>query len=327
VRAPSYTYWIQSDKSNCSLRAIRRMVDLKPQRHGEIFIDCSAIEPFQSYLKTKADEDLDRLASTPGGRLAYQHHRWSSASPRLTIREFWKQQLKRITWSEQLENSIATIIRLLGNREKYWLDATLKYLPEEHVFNTMIYLIGGYDSVVYGENVTLNLNSRQFHRDHREAVYYLIHELAHAGYFRYRRMPKLSGLMTRHRLVETVKLLTHLEGMGVISSFHQRVKQGGLLDPDYQVLLNEKETNRRVREYFSKLQNIQKSTNSKRHKLGYSRLDEFSAKPRRLWYVAGGHMALKIEQECGRPRLQEIVRTGSEEFFGTYLQIENPLTL
>ena len=303
------------------------MVRLRSQCRGRLLIDRTTIEAFQSYLRTKHNEDIERLLSTEGGRLAYRHHKWSSDSSRLTIREFWEQELKGITWSRKLENSIAAINQLLLNQEKDWLKAALKYLPQGHVFNTTIYLIGGYDSVVYGEDVTLNLNSSQFHRDHREAEYYLIHELAHAGYFKYRRMPNLAAINTRRRLMKTVKLLTHLEGMGVISPFHLRVKQGGLLDPDYQVLLNERKSNERVHEYFSKLESIEKGTNGNRHRYNFRRLDEFSAQPKRLWYVAGGHMALKIEEEYGRERLQKTVLRGAEDFFRAYLQIENPLKL
>jgi len=310
----------ESGRSNCHFRAANGMVRASLRR-SRVLIDRSAIEAFRSYVRIKTDENLNRLASTLGGRLAYRHHKWSSVSSGLTIREFWKQQLRGVTWSEQLENSIEVIIRRLCNREKYWLETALRYLPRGHVFNTTVYLIGGYDSVVCGEDVALNLNSSQFHRDHREAEYYLIHELAHAGYFKYRRMPNLAGLKTRRRLVATVRLLTHLEGMGVISSLQQRLKEGGLLDPDYQVLLNERKTNELVCEYFARLRNIQKGGGRQRY--DYRRLDEFNAQPKRLWYIAGGHMALKIEAEYGRKRLQDAVRSGPEEFFRAYLETQN----
>ena len=80
---------------------------------------------------------------------------------------------------------------------------------------------------MFGENVALNLNIRQFHADHREAVYYLIHELAHAGYLRYHRMPELASAKTLGDLSAIVKFLTHLEGMGVISSLRLRTREEG----------------------------------------------------------------------------------------------------
>lgn len=277
------------------------------------------------YLRNRTSTNLERLISTPGSRLAYTHHRWSSVPPIPTIEEFWKRESERIDWNEQLEASIEEIIQCLKGQERQWLGAVLKYLPRGHVFDTKVYLIGGYDSVVYGRDVALNLTSKQFHADHREAVYYLVHELAHAGYFRYHRMPELVNLNTTSGLLDVVKLLTHLEGMGVVSSFEKRMKEGGLLDNDYKVLLDDNERNARVRDYFTLLSRLENAPDRKLRKKDCPALDDFSARPKRLWYIAGGHMALKIEEEYGTATLRRIVMKGHEAFFKTYAQIENPL--
>lgn len=204
--------------------------------------------------------NLKLLTSTAGGRLAYNHYVWSSMSSKSTIKRFWRQTLEQIAWSRQLEDSVNSIIEYFsGKRQNEWLGPVLEYLPEGHVFRTTVCFIVGYDNIVYDENVALNLNSRQFHIDAREAIYYLIHELAHAGYFRYRRMPDLAGMRTVSDLLDAVKLLTHLEGMGVISPMKLRLEQGGLLDNDYKVLLAEVERNRRVHDYFGILSKLEKS--------------------------------------------------------------------
>ncbi len=200
-------------------------------RHRQqISFDRGAIDASIGYLKNRTNGNFEGIISTPGGKLAYRHHLWSSISSRLAIREFWKKQLEGLQWSQQLETAITDIIQYLSDRKRDWLPATLRYVPRGHVFNSTIYLIGGYDNIVYGEDVALNLNFKKFQADHREAVYYLIHELAHAGYFRYRRMPNLVNLKTLRDLLNSVRLLTHLEGMGVISPFKLRMKEGGLSD-------------------------------------------------------------------------------------------------
>jgi hypothetical protein len=297
------------------------------KRRQEILFDRSAIDACIGFLRNRTDENLERLVSMAGSKLAYKHHLWSSMSSRLTIEEFWKKELERIVWSRQLEASIEAIIGCLMGRQERWLGDVLGYLPQGHIFSTTVYLIGGYDNIVYGEDVALNLNFNQFHADNREVVYYLIHELAHAGYFRYRQMPELANLRTLRDLLDVVKLLTHLEGMGVISPFKLRVKEGGLLDNDYKVLLNEDERNARVHDYFTLLSRLENEPNRELRKEDYQILENMSARPKRLWYITGCHMAMKIEEQCGIETLQNLVKKGHEEFFRTYRQIQNPISI
>jgi hypothetical protein len=235
--------------------------------------------------------------------------------------------MERIDWNAQLGTSVEEIIQFLKDQESRWFDSVLMYLPRGHIFNTTVYLIGGYDNIVYGEDVALNLNFEKFHTDHREAVYYLTHELAHAGYFRYRRMPDLASLRTMSDLLNAVKLLTHLEGMGVISPLKQRMKEHGLFDDDYKVLLNKNERRARAQEYFTSLSKLEKEPNRKLRKVDFRILENFSARPKRLWYIAGGHMALKIEERYGTATLQNIVKKGHAMFFRTYGQIRDPLSV
>ena len=293
-----------------------------------IRFDRSAIRPCVSYLKDKTDENLESLLSLPGSKLAYRHHVWSSISSKLTIEEFWRKELERIDWAAKREDSVDALAEyLVGLKEKQWLSEVLTYLPEGHIFNSVVYLIGGYDNIVYGEDVALNLNSKPFLVDHREAVYYLIHELAHAGFFRYRRMLELAKIRTLHDLLDVMKLLTHLEGMGVISPFKLRIREGGLLDNDYKVLLNENERNERIHDYFMILSRLENEPNRELCEEDYKILEGMSAKPKRLWYITGGHMAQKIEEQRGIVTLQNIVKQGPEEFFRAYREIKDPLSL
>lgn len=294
-----------------------------PLVRQQIVFDRSAIDMFFGYLKERTDENLERLTAMPSSRMAYKHHVWASIDSETTIKTFWKRNLEHIHWTDQFENSVATLIEYLNSIPKSdWLNVVLGYLPEEHIFKTTVHLIIGYDNIVYGEDVALNLNSKQFHYDNREVIYYLIHELAHAGYFRYHPMPKLAKINATADLLDTVKLLTQLEGMGVISPLKLRLKEGGLLDNDYKVLLDHDERNRRVRDYFKILTNLEtkQSQESSEHILQV--LEQMSGRSARLWYITGCHMAQRIEQEQGTTKLRDLVEKGYGEFFETYHAIE-----
>lgn len=293
-----------------------------------IVFDDSAISACFDYLKNRTGRNLERLISMPGSKLAYSHHIWSSMGSTSTIREFWKKNLEQTAWNRQLETAVNDVGEYLtGRQESEWLDAVLNYLPEGHVFKTTAYLIVNYDNVVYGENVALNLNFRRFHINHREAVYYLIHELAHAGYFRYRQMPELAKMRTLGDLSNAVKLLTHLEGMGVISPMKLRLEEGGLLADDYKVLLDVAERNRRIRDYFNILSKLENKPGQELRQEDIQVFEQMSGRATRLWYIAGCHMAQRIEQECGVETLRNLVKKGYDEFFETYRNLENPSTI
>jgi hypothetical protein len=301
---------------------------MSPSGHPQnITFNDSAVDACFDYLKNPSDTNLERLVALPGSQLAYNHHIWSSMDSTSTIKQFWKKTLQSTPWNTHLQTVINNVKEYLTNRrQSEWLNPVLNYLPQGHVFKTTVYLIVNYDNIVYGEDVALNLNHSQFHTDHREIIYYLIHELAHAGYFRYRQMPQLTKMKTIKGLSDTIKLLTHLEGMGVISPMKLRLKQGGLLDNDYQTLLNPAETKRRVRQYFRILSKLENKSSQTVQKEDLRILNQMSRRPKRLWYMTGCYMAQKIEQKCGIETLRNLVKEGHQEFFETYRNLENPLT-
>ena len=299
------------------------------RRQGDrqmILLNRRTIDACAKFKQSRSEADFRRLITTRGAKMAHAHHVWASPLSAKPIGEFWSGELDQVEWDSQTAASIERVVRYLKARRRQWLEATLKYLPEGHVFDTTIYLIGGYDSIVYLEDVALNLTFRKYLDDPREAVYYLIHELSHAGYFRYRPMPDLGRVKTTRDLLRTVKLLTHLEGMGVASPFPERLKEGGLEDDDYRVLLNESKRRARVRQYFELLSRLENGPNRLLCQED-PQLGDFSEKPGRLWYVAGGHMALRIEECCGIRMLQDTVKSGPKKFFETYVRLEDPLSL
>jgi hypothetical protein len=213
---------------------------------------------------------------------------------------------------------------LLESNRTVWLNEVLRYLPRGHFFNTTVYLNLGYDNVVQGENVALNMNSRQFNLDKRESVYYLIHELAHAGYVRYHALPQLWKAKTNAELLSIIKLLTHLEGMGVLSAFRLRVSEDGLLDNDYRTLLNSAERAKRISYYFRILNRLENNLEKKIDKPYFPVFDKMSGQKTRLWYIMGCHIAQEIEKRRGIETLRKLVKQGSEGFFSTYLEFDYP---
>jgi hypothetical protein len=297
-------------------------------RHAQkIEFKYSAVHAAIKYLKDRSSENLGNLFSLPGSKLAYNHYRWSSIGHHLAAEDFWKRQLGKIHYTKKIEQSIAAVGSYLETRhQSEWLGEILRYLPHGHILHTAVYLIVGYDNIVFGEDTALNLNDTRFHKDCRESVYYLIHEVAHAGYLRYHRMPDLTRPNTWGKLSAIVKFLTHLEGMGVISSMRIRTRECGFLDHDYKSLRSEDERARRVRCYFRVLSRLENEPErSAKSKYDFKVYDELSAQPRRLWYITGSHMAQMIEAKLGTETLRELVKKGSTDFFKTYIATEDPL--
>jgi hypothetical protein len=211
----------------------------------------------------------------------------------------------------------------VDQKRKTWLSEVLRYLPEGHRFDTTVYLIVGYDNIVFKEDVALNLNHPHFHVDQRESMYYLIHELAHAGYFRYRSMPQLRKMCTNSDLLKVIHILTHLEGMGVISALRKRTNDNGFLDRDYQVLMDASERSKRVTGYFRILSKLECKPHLKLKTEHLRVFEKMSGRKTRLWYLTGCYMAQQIEKKCGIETLRQLVIKGADEFNKVFGEIQN----
>ena len=289
-----------------------------------IRFDSSGLDAATEYLQDRTTANLRSLAESPGGDFAYRHYRWSNMDEQTSAEDFWAARLAK-TDENALSKASAVKEYLLAQDRTRWLPSVLDYLPKEHRFDSTVYVNLGYDNVAYGCNVAMNLGHAPFHVDNREAVYYLMHELAHAGYLHYHMIPDLKAPVTWGELAANVRFLTHLEGMGVITPFKLRAVESGLGDPDYLALGDLTERRRRVATYFAKLARLEGSPlrNAAESDLGV--YGEFSEKPLRLWYVVGCHMAQAIEAARGRAVLRELVHLGSDAFFGVYREVGDPL--
>ncbi len=282
-----------------------------------IRFDASGHDAASTYLNDRTSSNLRALASSPGGGFAFRHYRWSNMDEQTSAEEFWAARLARADKSTA-RNAAEVRDYLLAQDRGRWLPGVLGYLPDGHRFDATVYLNLGYDNVALGGDVALNLGHSPFHEDRREAIYYLMHELAHAGYLAYHGTPDLTAPATWGELAANVRFLTHLEGMGVITPLRLRVEEGGLGDPDYVALGDPAERRRRVRAYFTKLDLLEGSPDRKVADGDLGVYGFFSEKPDRLWYVAGCHMAQAIEATQGRDALRGLVRVGCDAFFDAY---------
>ncbi len=288
-------------------------------KHTFVFDD-SGLATSLDFLMHKSDRTLKRLVSAPGNKLAYAHYSWSCLDAPATPKEFWSTQMSKFYWTAELERNLQALkTYLLKQKEKEWLNEVLNYLPETHRFNTTVYLNLGYDNIVYGENIALNICYPPFDLDRREMKYYLIHELAHAGYVRYHPLPELRNNKTNGELLRIIKFCTHLEGMGVISALRLRIQEDGLLDNDYKVILDDAETRKRVNRYFKIIKGLESEKEKEAGQQVSRILELMSGRETRLWYITGCHMAQEIEKNKGVETLRRLVKEGSEGFFDAYL--------
>jgi len=291
-----------------------------------IVFDTTGLDATIQYLGDKTSDNFERLVTCAGNVFASDHYRWSNMNTRITTEAFWRTTLEGIgDVKEVIQRASKVRDYLLSRCQSIWLPRVLDYLPESHMFSTRVYLNLGYDNIAYGEDVALNLNHSSFNMDPREAIYYLMHELAHVGYFRYHMIRNLAAAKTWRELADNVMYLTHLEGMGVLTPLRLRIEEGGLTDADYFVLGDPTEKRKRVHAYFKKLDGLEDDPERIVEKGDLDMYDQFSRRPLRLWYIAGCHMAQMIESELGSEVLRELVREGSGSFFETYRRVPNQL--
>ncbi len=288
-----------------------------------IRFDISGLDAASNYIKEKSKSNLHILASSPGGDFAYRHYRWSNMDTKTTTEKFWAARLSKYN-SETVEYAHAVSDYLLTQEKSHWLSGVLDYLPEGHSFDSTVYLNIGYDNIAMGGDAALNLAYPPFHVNHREAIYYLMHELAHAGYLTYHETPNLVAPKTFSDLAANVRFLTQLEGMGVITPLRLRTEEGRLNDPDYLTIRDPIELRRRMHTYLEKYRLLEYEQGRAVKPEDLRVYDNFSRKPLRLWYVAGCHMAQVIEEVQGRDTLRELVRVGCDAFFNAYLGISDP---
>jgi hypothetical protein len=290
----------------------------------KITFDTSGLDATIQYLGDMSSVNFEILVNSPGNVFAHNHYRWSNMDTRTTTEEFWRTEMGKISNVKAvIKNALAVRDYLLSQNQSIWLPEVLDYLPRDHKFSTRVYMNLGYDNIAHSGDVALNLNHSPFHMDHREAVYYLMHELAHAGYLKYHRMMNLAAPKTWRELIDNVIFLTHLEGMGVLTPLRLRIKEGRLTDPDYVALRDPAETGKRVHAYFKILEGLEDEPDRIVEKNDLDVYDHLSGKPLRLWYIAGCHMAQVIESKLGVEALRELVREGNGAFFKTYRKVSS----
>ena len=126
-----------------------------------------------------------------------------------------------------------------------------------------------------------------------------------------------SDLKTTQDLLEAIHYATHLEGMATYAPLKRRLAENGRTHPDYPILLNENERLSLVREFFKNYESIRKTANRPLVERDFEVMTLMSDK-KRLWYIAGAHMAQVIDEHFGRDSLVETIREGPKSFFERY---------
>ena len=92
-------------------------IDTLGKKHIIMFDD-SSLEVSRNYLRNRSDENLKKLVSEPGNKLAYAHYSWSSFASKVPIEEFWSAQLSKISWSAELEYNVKALRTHLLNQKE-----------------------------------------------------------------------------------------------------------------------------------------------------------------------------------------------------------------
>ncbi len=148
-----------------------------------------------------------------------------------------------------------------------------------------------------------------------------MHELHHVGYTTFHPLYTLDDLQTTPQLLNAIYYSTHLEGMAVYTPLHRRLQENGLHHKDYPILLDTNQRKTHIREYFDLLNHLRHEPPRPLTHKDFEIFKVMSGRPKRLWYIAGAHMAQTIDGILGRKKLVQTIIEGPTSFFHLYQTI------
>ncbi|TFF86332.1 hypothetical protein EU519_01440 [Candidatus Thorarchaeota archaeon] len=288
----------------------------------QVEIDTSLLDDLLSYVQHTDRGTLDRIIQHPAALKTYKHAvRFENTSK--DIRGFWSDVLD--VESEQRSQVVKAVDRCLDHlrseRETYQMlfkDLRM-YLPDDCILETTLYAIIGYDvGIVSDGSALLNLAHPWFQEDIREVPFLAMHELHHVAYTSYNPMFKMADLQTTSDLFEAVRYATHMEGLAVYAPLERRIDFEVFSNIDYPVLLNRRVRDKRVREYFSMVEELEAAEERPLDSSDLEVIEVMSGGKTRLWYIAGAHMAMAIDENLGRESLVQTIVDGPAAFFDVY---------
>jgi hypothetical protein len=279
--------------------------------------------PSIRYLSSPSKELLLEVSKHEAAKKTYSHAiRFKNTKK--PIQSFWQEILQRLLSDPGLIERVKPAIEFVYNEQDTFaslLKDLQNYFPDGTDINCNLYTMLGYDiGIVSDGQALINLAHKEFQRDPLEILYMAMHELHHVVYTKYNQIFDLTRVHQTEQLADAVRYCTHMEGLAVYATLEQRKATDTLGPEDYQTFLDKKQRNKRVSEYFNLLTRLDM-------KMGYSVsekelqiLDQMSGR-KRLWYIAGAHMAETIDKQSGREVLNETIRLGHDNFFQMYHEV------
>ncbi len=285
-------------------------------------IDISLLDDLLAYVRGTNSGILDAIIQHPAAVKTYNHAvRFGNTTQ--TMRSFWESILetKRSQSIETLVAAESSLSHLRQNRDMYedLFNELEMYLPDGCDLETVLYAIIGYDVGIVSEgSAIVNFAHSWFRKDPREIPFMAMHELHHVGFTSYNPIFKMNDVKTITDLLEVIRYATHLEGLAVHAPLQKRIESGVLGNTDYRVLLDTSLRDRRVTEYFVTVNNLEQEGHRPLVSNDLEVLEDMSGRNRRLWYIAGAHMAMRIDEELGRRALVQTIVDGPDAFFDSY---------
>jgi len=278
------------------------------------------------FLDTGNRDLLREIAETGGARHIAAHARRVSLTGEAPDA---RQLVEQILTSASLADSDTDALRARlaafeadkKAQRRCWREAAA-YLPEGALADATLFLTVGYDiGVAVDGNASVNVAHPHFAGKPEELWFYSVHELHHAGFQKFNRLPQLSAIKTTGQLAELIRYLTAMEGQAVHAAWRWRAEAGALQsDSDYVALLDSTRMNVYEPEFFTAYQTLAATKSRLLKESDWAILEKMSTGDR-LWYRVGARMAKRIEKELGWDILVGTVREGPESFFARYAEL------
>ncbi len=289
---------------------------------SQLIIDQSFAKEVLRFLSSSSSLHFEDLLQNPAAQYVHAHAvRYRNTDKML--KDFWQNILHRetqrgSTHRDYIKASIEYIDQHRNIFEAAFTEVQ-EYLPaaisSEFSLHTMI----GYDiGIVINGHALLNLAHPLFHQHPRELIYFAMHELHHVGYTAFHPPFAFDDLHSTKHLLDAIYYSTHLEGMAVFTSLSRRLQENGLHHEDYPILLDPKQREIRIREYFTLLNSLIHESPRPLMPQDFEIFEVMSGSPKRLWYITGAHMAQTIDELYGRNQLLQTVIDGPTSFFSVY---------
>ncbi len=277
------------------------------------------------YISGKSDIEFTGITDCTAAQLTYAHAS-NFGNTDATLEGFWKKITAKLAEDKEVTvTRVESSLQFISSESRAFDEMVLDlqgYIPSNTDIHCHLYGMLGYDiGIVYRQQALINLMHPLFEKDLREIIFMSMHELHHVVYTSFNPFFEMSDIMTLSDLVEMIKYCTHLEGLGVYVPLSSRIKAGVLVHEDYAVLLDERRRLECVQEFFSIFDHLLNGANRQIRDDDWSILDLMTS-GKRLWYIAGAHMAQTIDRYLGRKALNDTIRQGPENFFSLYQDLK-----